>query len=124
MKESKIVVVLMLFKAYLFGRIKSRDFVTYIPGHAKRTIEKAHVMIIELRKQKTEMIRNPWYVTNDQRQIEIVDEQIKQWEEVIRLWFGKLDPVRNKFFWSILVPIFISILASLVINYFSVKVAI
>ena len=69
------------------------------------------------------MIRNPWYVTNDQRQIEIVDEQIKQWEEVIRLWFGKLDPVRNKFL-EYLVPIFISILASLVINYFSVKVAI
>lgn len=91
---------------------------SHFPGHANRIIDQAHGMIIELRKQKSDILENEhlyqWTMFDSkERRIGVIDERIKQTEEVIKLWSGKLDPHRNKLVWSILVPLAISLVISI-----------
>jgi len=100
----------------------ARDFTTYLPGHGNRTIDKAHGMIIDLRKEKAGILQN-WNTAifgkeDRDHQLAIIDEQIKQWEEVIKLWSGKMEPSRNKLLWSVLVPLCISLIVPLLLFYF------
>lgn len=99
-----------------------KGWAIYIPGHANRTIEKAHGKIIELRKEKTSLIEDvtflpPLLGPSKEEQLIIIDEKIKQWEEEIKLWSGKLDPSRNKIVWSLLVPIVTSTAVSVILYY-------
>lgn len=97
---------------------------SHFPGHANRIIDQAHGMIIELRKQKSDILENEhlyqWNMFDSkERRIGVIDERIKQTEEVIKLWSGKLHPHRNKLVWSILVPLAISLAISISVPKFS-----
>ncbi len=98
-----------------------RNLKTYLPGYAQGRIENAHGMIIELRKKKAQLLaENPlnsgMMLGTKSDYLLSIDEKIKQWEEVINLWTGKLDPSRNKLVWSVVVPILISVVITLLVN--------
>ena len=125
MKKFFQKIILNVLVIFIFGHIYRKIkncIIKIIPGYyARRMIENAHGQIIELRKQKTEILDSSYplvTIPNYENEIAIIEEKIKQWEEVKNLWSGKLDPSRNKLLWSIVVPLFISLIIPVLFYFF------
>lgn len=93
----------------------------YIPGQTQKKIESAHAKIIKLRKEKSTLLDdNPLsrlsYEVGQQSRKSVIEEEIKQQEEIIKMLSGRLDPSRNKVLWSIIVPLITSVVGTILVN--------
>ncbi len=89
-------------------------------GRAQSEIENSHKKIIELRKRKRDILElsdNVLQIVPKEVQVQIIEEKIKGQEENIKLWSGRLDPNRRKWLWSFVVPLLVSLVTTLLINY-------